>query len=66
MACPKVLLRGRTIILLSGFRNRPSARGKLASKLLKIDALKQLRQSASRNPDAIAFGYVAGKWLPAA
>lgn len=65
MTCPKFSLRGKTIILLSGFRSRPIAGGKAHRKVPKIEAVKQLRQSASRHPEAVAFGYVAGRWLPA-
>ncbi len=65
MACPKVVLCGKTIFLLSGYR-KPDLLGKIDRKIPKIQAVKELRQSASRHPDAVAFGYVAGKWMPAA
>jgi len=66
MACPKVVLCGKTIFLLSGYRKPTVLRGKVARKVPKIEAVKELRQSASRHPDAVAFGYVAGRWMPAA
>jgi hypothetical protein len=66
MACPKVVLCGKTVILLSGYRKPSAECGKIAQKITKIMAVKELRQSASRHPDAVAFGYVAGKWMPAA
>jgi len=66
MAFPKIVLRGKKVTLLNGFRAPAPARGKVAAKLLKIQEAKQLRQSARRNPDAVAFGFVAGKWTPAA
>jgi hypothetical protein len=31
-----------------------------------VKAAEQLRQSARLHPDAVAFGYVAGRWVPAA
>jgi hypothetical protein len=33
---------------------------------IKIEALQKLRRSAKKNPDAVAFGYVMGRWVPAA
>jgi hypothetical protein len=66
MACPKVVLCGKTIFLLSGYRKPADPRGNVDRKVPKIEAVKELRQSASRHPDAVAFGYVAGRWMPAA
>lgn len=66
MACPKVVVCGKTIFLLSGYRKPAILRGKSACKVPKIEHVKELRQSATRHPDAVAFGYVAGKWMPAA
>jgi len=31
-----------------------------------VKAAEELRQSARLHPDAVAFGYVAGRWVPAA
>jgi hypothetical protein len=39
-------------------RNKPDA--------LVVDAEDKLRLAAKRNPDAVAFGYVAGEWIAAA
>lgn len=67
MACPKVEIVGKKIILLSGYQRytqRGSVRVKLGS--IKIHSMSKLRQSASKNPDAVAFGYTAGRWIPAA
>jgi hypothetical protein len=66
MACPKVVLCGKTVFLLSGYRKPADLRGKITRKGPKIEAEKALRLSAIRHPDAVAFGYVAGKWMPAA
>ncbi|AGK58309.1 hypothetical protein HYPDE_33183 [Hyphomicrobium denitrificans 1NES1] len=33
---------------------------------VEIEALQELQRSAKKNPDAVAFGYVMGKWIPAA
>lgn len=66
MACPKVSLRGKTIILLSGYRRVPGKGVDADKKNPEIEALKELQISAMRHPEAVAFGYVSGKWLPAA
>ncbi|HEX5931800.1 MAG TPA: hypothetical protein VFY74_08655 [Methyloceanibacter sp.] len=64
MALPKIVLRGRKIILLSGFKN--GARENNKPEALVVDAEDKLRQAAKRHPDAVAFGYVAGEWVAAA
>ncbi len=64
MALPKIVLRGRKIILLSGFQNGPKEKSK--PDALVVDAEDKLRLAAKRNPDAVAFGYVAGEWIASA
>jgi hypothetical protein len=64
MALPKMVLRGRKIILLSGFKNGPKEKNK--PNALVVDAEDKLRLAAKQNPDAVAFGYVAGEWIAAA
>jgi hypothetical protein len=67
MACPSIEVRGKRVILLSGFHDRVHAG--LASVVVRdvdVKSAEQLQQSARRHPDAVAFGYVAGRWVPAA
>ena len=64
MALPKIVLRGRKIILLSGFKSRPKEKN--TRNALVVDAEDKLRLAAKRNPDAVAFGYVAGEWVASA
>jgi hypothetical protein len=64
MALPKVVLRGRKVILLSGFKDGPEDKSK--HRALLVDAKDKLRLAAKENPDAVAFGYVAGEWIAAA
>lgn len=67
MACPRIEVRGKRVILLSGYNGSP--KGARAVEVIKdadINAAEELRQSARRHPDAVAFGYVAGRWVPAA
>lgn len=68
MALPKVDMHGKQIILLSGFNDekRSAAGPRNAVRPIRIDAEKKLNQAALRNPDAVAFGFVAGKWIPVA
>jgi hypothetical protein len=63
MALPKIVLRGRKIILLSGFKD---GRKEKTDRALVVDAEDKLRLAAKRNPDAVAFGFVAGEWIAAA
>jgi hypothetical protein len=64
MALPKIVLRGRKVILLSGFKDAPEDRS--TKHRLVVDAEDKLRIAAKRNPDAVAFGFVAGEWVASA
>ena len=61
MSCPTVDLDKKKVILLNGFEMTRST-----SKPFTIKAKKQLEEAAKRHQDAVAFGYVWGKWVPAA
>lgn len=63
MALPKIALRGREIILLSGFSDE--ALDESSNRKLVVDEEK-LEQAAKLDPEAVAFGYVAGEWVAAA
>jgi hypothetical protein len=63
MALPKIALRGREIILLSGFSDE--AEDESSSRKLVIDEEK-LERVARLHPDACAFGYIAGECVAAA
>jgi len=65
MALPKIVLRGRKVILLSGFKDAPEDRS-TQHRTLVVDAEDKLRIAAKRNPDAVAFGYIAGQWVASA
>jgi hypothetical protein len=65
MALPKIVLRGRKVILLSGFKDGPEDK-RTKHRGLVVDAEEKLRIAAKRNPDAVAFGYVAGEWVASA
>jgi hypothetical protein len=66
MALPKIVMRGRKIILLSGFKDASEETSISRRRSLVVDAEDKLRQAAKKNPDAVAFGYVAGQWVASA
>lgn len=66
MACPKIEVRGKRVILLSGFHDAVKAARPQVIAESDVKELDELRQSARLHPDAVAFGYVAGRWVPAA
>ncbi len=55
-----IYLRGKRVVLLQDI----SDRGK--HKPGRIEAVDKLLQTANENPDAVAFAYLAGKWVAAA
>lgn len=67
MACPKIEVRGKRVILLSGFHGTyDGARSPVVVKDDEVKSAEELRKLARLHPDAVAFGYVAGRWVPAA
>lgn len=65
MALPKIVVRGRQVILLSGYKDGEMDAATKRRSLI-VDAEEKLKQAAKRNPDAVAFGYVAGEWVASA
>jgi hypothetical protein len=65
MALPRIVVRGREIILLSGFQDEAKDAND-AVWAVTVDAEDKLQQAARWNPDAVAFGYEAGEWIAAA
>ncbi len=59
MSFPLIQIDEKKIVLLSGFRNEPDKR-------VVVTAKEELQAAAKRHSDAVAFGYVAGRWMPAA
>ena len=70
MALPKIVVRGKQVILQSGYCKDDVKDVREAQSLgdfrLKVDAEEQLLVAAQKNPDAVAFGYVAGVWVASA
>lgn len=65
MALPKIDVRGRKIVLLTGFPTDKKGERKVAQPLSE-ESERELRLAALRHPDAVAFGYVSGQWVAAA
>ncbi len=65
MAFPKVVLRGKDVILLSGFKSETKCEDTVRQGVT-VDARDKLVLAAKQNPDAVAFGYVAGEWVASA
>ena len=81
MTCPTVEVTGREVFLVSGYRKRFETRSLKdqaanddqtdaqcckCNASIEIESLQNLQRSAKQNPDAVAFGYVMGGWVPAA
>jgi hypothetical protein len=67
MSFPTIEIEGKKVVLLSGYQRSPqigSARVKPGA--IEVEDLQRLLQSANENPDAVAFGYTSGRWVPAA
>lgn len=52
---------GKEVILLNGTRE-----GGSAGRPQRIEAPDKLVEAARRDPDAVAFGFMAGRWIAAA
>jgi len=65
MALPKIVVRGRQVILLSGYKDGDLDAATKRRNVI-VDAEDKLKQAAKRNPDAVAFGFIAGEWIASA
>jgi len=65
MALPRIVVRGKKVILLSGFKDESKIVGETRQGVI-VDAQDKLVAAARRDPDAVAFGYVAGEWVASA
>jgi hypothetical protein len=54
-------LQGKKVFLLNGTYTE-----KQSEKAPEIEAPDDLLAAARRDPDAVAFGYVSGRWVAAA
>lgn len=66
MALPKIALRGRKIILLSGYKRSVHKDADNGFDSVTVAAEDKLRKAAKQDPDAVAFGYIRGEWVASA
>ena len=66
MALPKIALRGRKIILLSGYKRSVDKDADTDLDTVIVAAEDKLRKAAKLDPDAVAFGYIRGEWVASA
>jgi len=65
MGLPRIVVRGKKVILLSGYKDDGKGTGETRHGVI-VDAKDKLMLAAKKNPDAVAFGYVAGHWVASA
>ena len=64
MESVRTVVLGKPVFLLTGAKSRKSK--DRASASVEVESPEQLLEAARRNPDAVAFGFVAGSWVAAA
>ena len=57
----RTVLNGKTVILLNGARPE-----RKTGKAVDVQAPDKLLETARRNPDAVAFGFMSGSWVASA
>lgn len=64
MESMRTIVLGKPVFLLTGTKRfKPK---EVTSASTEVEAPEKLLETARRNPDAVAFGYVAGSWVAAA
>lgn len=61
MESVKTTVLGKPVFLLSGTKQSLKK-----GKAIEVESPEKLIETARRNPDAVAFGYVHGSWVAAA
>lgn len=64
MESVRTVVLGKPVFLLTGTKSRKSKEN--TSTAFEVEAPEKLLETARRNPDAVAFGFVAGSWVAAA
>lgn len=65
MESVRTVVLGKSVFLLTGAKPRRSKELSV-TVTLDVEAPEKLIETARRNPDAVAFGFVAGSWVAAA
>jgi hypothetical protein len=66
MESVKTVILGKPVFLLTGAKPRKKKMGSVSTSSLDVESPEKLLETARRNPDAVAFGFVAGSWVAAA
>ncbi|MEQ1651255.1 MAG: hypothetical protein ABL897_02075 [Hyphomicrobium sp.] len=61
MESVKTVLLGKPVFLRTGTKI-----SRKVGKQFEVEAPEKLIETARRNPDAVAFGFVSGSWVAAA
>lgn len=61
METVRTVLLGKPVFLLTGTRV-----SRKKDKSFEVESPEKLLETARRNPDAVAFGYVSGSWVASA
>lgn len=64
MESVRTTVLGKPVFLLTGTKIKPKSGRK--ERTVEVEAPEKLIETARRNPDAVAFGFVAGSWVASA
>ncbi|HVZ06131.1 hypothetical protein [Hyphomicrobium sp.] len=64
MESVKTVVLGKSVFLLTG--TKPRKKKGSQERPPEVEAPEKLIETARRNPDAVAFGFVAGSWVASA
>lgn len=64
MESVKTTVLGKSVFLLTGIKS-PAKKGG-HGHAFEVESPEKLIETARRNPDAVAFGFVSGSWVAAA
>ena len=65
MAMPTISVNDREVVLVSGYELKPAETAAARATVIILDETNLIRTVKNDN-DAVAFGYVSGRWIPAA
>jgi hypothetical protein len=64
MESVRTVVLGKPVFLLTGAKPRKVKEN--TSATFEVESPEKLIEAARRNPDAVAFGFVAGSWVASA
>jgi hypothetical protein len=66
MESVKTVILGKPVFLLTGAKPCKKKGNVSTPSCLDVESPEKLLETARRNPNAVAFGFVAGSWVAAA